>query len=39
MEDSSLSFTIVYNTAINIIVESYNFLYAYCEYCVEHNMV
>ncbi len=39
MDDSSLSLTTVYDTAINIIVETYNFLYAYCEYRVEHNMV
>jgi len=39
MDDSSSSNSPVYDIAINIIVEAYNFLYAYCEYRVEHNMV
>jgi hypothetical protein len=39
MSDSSSLNTPVYDIVINIIAEAYNFLYAYCEYRVEHNMV
>ena len=39
MSDSSSSITPVYDIVIDAIVEAYNFLYAYCEFCVDHNMV
>jgi hypothetical protein len=39
MNDSSSSTRPVYDIVVNIIAEAYNFLYAYCEYRVEHNMV
>jgi len=39
MNDSSSSSTPVYDIVINAIVEAYNFLYAYCGFCVDHNMV
>lgn len=29
----------LYNNAVNIYVFTCDFIYAYCEYCVEHNMI
>ena len=38
MGDYSMSFGNVYEIAENTLVEIYNFLYVYCEYCVDHHM-
>ena len=29
----------VYNNVVNMYIVTYDFIYAYCEYCVEHNMI
>ncbi len=36
---SDTELTSIYDIATNTIINMYNFLYAYSEYCVEHNMV
>jgi hypothetical protein len=36
---SDAEITTIYDIATNTIINMYNFLYAYSEYCVDHNMV
>ena len=36
---SDAEITTIYDVATNTIINMYNFLYAYSEYCVDHNMV
>ncbi len=36
---SDSEITTIYDIATNTIINMYNFLYAYSEYCVDHNMV
>ena len=36
---SDTELTSIYDIATNTIINMYNFLYAYSEYCVDHNMV
>ena len=36
---SDAEITTIYDIATNTIINMYNFLYAYSEYCVDHNIV
>jgi hypothetical protein len=36
---SDAEITTIYDIATNTIINMYNFLYDYSEYCIDHNMV
>ncbi len=36
---NEITLSTVYNTTIDVAVEVFNFLYAYCEFCVDNHMV
>ena len=38
MSDYSMSVANIYEGTVYVLVEMFNFIYAYCEYCVDNHM-